>query len=70
MDRVIIFTSVVNPDTLNLDPIQDFGPIWIRIHGYVISVEKELLESFLGEKCLNKVFFLKQPENDGTGRGF
>ena len=36
----------VDPNTLNLDPDQNFGPIWIRIQvqiqiqGYVINLER------------------------------
>ena len=37
----------VDPNTLNLDPDQNFGPIWIRIQvqiqiqGYVINFERK-----------------------------
>ena len=39
--------SVVDPKTLNFDPDQNFGPIWIRIQGNTFNFEekKEILFS-------------------------
>ena len=47
----------VDPNTLNLDPDQNFGPIWIRIQvqiqiqGYVINFERKK------KKFLLKIIF-------------
>ena len=39
-------TSFVDPNTLNLDPDQDFGPIWIwiRSQGYAFNFERKNLK--------------------------
>ena len=39
--QIYVCSSVVNPDTLNLDPDpRNFGPIWIRIQDYSVNFEK------------------------------
>ena len=46
-EKFFVLYSVVDPNTLNMDPDPDFGPIWIRIlvriwiRGYVIFFKKK-----------------------------
>ena len=36
--------SVVDPNTLIWTQILNFGPIWIRIQGYVINFKRKVLK--------------------------
>ena len=52
-EYINVSSSVVDPNTLNLD--QDFGPIWMRIQiqGYTtVSILKEKIQNNVREKNL------------------
>ena len=51
----ILFTSVKDPNTLNLDPDPEFWPNWIRIQGYFIIL-KEIFFFIPKQFCLTNLF--------------
>ena len=67
---MVAYIYDMDPDTLNFDLVQDFGPTWIRIDGIVINFEKNVFKKLRwGKVPLKKISFLKQ-EYNGTGRSF
>ena len=50
-------TSVVDPNTMNLDMYPEFGPIWIPRYEYVTNFEKNNKNIFWEKHFFSKNFF-------------